>query len=130
MNAETDVAKLLTVETPIEPDHTVVINEMRVIGHKGPRFFVLATIDADEYWLVDHHPVKINNDMVVGFATELEAAHFVTQGRALHLGVFDNMDRLRAAYAQAAAQSPQPRSEPSHDDHHPRRPGRPRTRGM
>jgi hypothetical protein len=85
----------------------LTINEMRIRVSGGPRRYVIALVTDAETWLVDHEVVLVQPDDVVGFRSDADAEHFLSQGRASDLGRWNNLDELRAAYeAQRKAQAP------------------------
>lgn len=87
-----------------EPSEEITVNEMRVRVSGGPRRYVAAIIkQGSEYWGVDHHVIEMNDGDVVGFLNNADADHFITQGRALDLGRWNNMSELQTAYAEQMA---------------------------
>jgi len=85
-------------EAATETVEEMTVNEMRVRVSGGSRRYVIATVDTVEHWMVDHHPVLIQPDDVVGFRNDADASHFIGQGRATDLGRWDSLDDLRAAF--------------------------------
>jgi hypothetical protein len=102
----------MTAET--EPANDIlIVNEMRVVGPKGSRHYVLVQIDGQEVWMVDGHEVTVTRNAVVGFFNMTNVDHFVSQKRAIYLGLFADMAALELAYR--ASVEPEPQAEPVHD---------------
>ncbi len=67
----------------------------------GPWHFVQATIEADEMWSVNRIPTRIHSGAIVAFMLTDDAMHFISQGRAADLGVWNTFEDLRAAVSQS-----------------------------
>lgn len=97
----------------------IIFNDMRVrVAVVGPRHYVQATIQGVEPWMVDHRIIEVEPGDVVGFLASEDAAHFISQARAIDLGVWNTLKELQDAYVEAMARH---KAEPAR-----RGPGRPR----
>lgn len=67
---------------------------------RGPWHFVSVTIERDEIWCINGAPVRVTNGNVAGFLLTDDAMHYVSTGRALDLGVWDNLEELDAEIAR------------------------------
>lgn len=114
-------------ETEAASEEIITPNEgMRVLISGGPRHYVLVNIadGASESWGVDHKVVEVTRGDVVGFRSSEDAEHFISRGRAIDLGRWNNETELRAAYAEherrqaeqtAATPEPEPEAEPEQE---------------
>ena len=67
----------------------------------GPWHFVQASITQDEMWSVNRIPVRVTDGAIVQFMLTDDALHFIEQGRAIDLGVWNSADELIEAAQQA-----------------------------
>lgn len=75
--------------------------QVQPIFWPGPWHFVQATIEADEMWSVNRIPTRIHSGAIVAFMLTDDALHFITQGRAADLGVWNTFEDLHAAVMQS-----------------------------
>ena len=75
----------------------------------GPWHFILATITDDQMWTVNRIPTRISGGDVIGFMLTDDAMHFVNTHRAEDLGVWNSLEELQAAHAEAFAAMEQER---------------------